>query len=174
MIATTAVVHPSVQMGDNVTIWHFTTICADVHIGNNVVIGSNVFIGAGSILGDNVRIQHGVFLPKSSVVEPDVFIGPNATFTDDKYPRVGNALYNAEPPVIRRGSAVGAGTVVLPGVKIGPFALIGAGATVTRDVAENVTLVGYPAETIQDQMAWRIIKDKIVRMFEGMLKEWVR
>jgi acetyltransferase-like isoleucine patch superfamily enzyme len=110
-----------------------------------VSIGANAEIGKHSLIGENSRIGHGVFLPARTIVEPNVFIGPNVTCTDDRYPRANNHDYDALPPHICEGAAIGAGAVLLPGVRIGAGALIGAGAVVTKDVSAGAVVTGCPA-----------------------------
>ena len=141
-------IHGSVRWGNNCKFWQFCTICEDVEIGDNVVIGSNVFVGAGTKIGSGTRIQHGAFIPKNTVIEDFVFIGPNATLTDDKHPVAGKG-YTAQPPVLKSGCSIGAGVTILPGVTIGHNALIGAGAVVTKDVQPFCTMVGNPCRIIE-------------------------
>ncbi len=138
-------VDKTAEIGLNVKCWHFCIILADVKIGDNVSIGSRTEIGKGSVIGPNSRISSGVFLPSNSVVGKNCFIGPNCTFTDDKFPRAGNASYYAQPPVLEDGCSVGAGCTILPGVRIGAGALVGAGSVVTRDVAPKTHVRGEPA-----------------------------
>lgn len=145
MIHSTAVIHKTAHVGKETTVWSNAVICEDVIIGESCCIGSNCFIGKGSIVGDGSRLQHGVFLPNRSILESNVFIGPNATFTDDRYPRVGNADYKAEPPILREGCSIGAGATILPGIEIGSSAMVGAGAVVTRNVLAYTTVIGCPA-----------------------------
>jgi acetyltransferase-like isoleucine patch superfamily enzyme len=95
-----------------------------------------------------VRINHGSFLPNRSTVGNDVFIGPNVTFTDDKYPRSGNKHYKAEPPIVEDNVSVGAGAIILPGIRLGKGCMIGAGAVVTEDVEPGMTVVGMPARIL--------------------------
>jgi UDP-2-acetamido-3-amino-2,3-dideoxy-glucuronate N-acetyltransferase len=134
-------------IGEGTSVWHFSVILAGVMIGRDCSIGSHAEIGRGTLIGDNTRIGHGVFLPPNSQVGESVFIGPCVVFTDDKHPRVNEpgTDYNAQPPVIGDGAAIGAGAVILPGVKIGKQARIGAGAIVTRDVADFEHVRGEPA-----------------------------
>ncbi len=139
-------IHGSALIGPNVTVWQYATVCADTVIGENSVIGSCAWIGRGCRIGKNVRVQHGAFMPNGTVVEDDVFIGPNVTMTDDKYPKSGNKKYKPEPPVICRGSSIGAGAVILPGVRVGAGAMVAAGAVVTRDVPEDMLVIGMPAK----------------------------
>jgi len=138
-------VDKTATIGQNVTIWHFAVLLADVKIGDNVSIGSRTEIGRGSTIGDNTRISSGVFLPSNSIIGKNCFIAPNVTFTDDRYPRAGNDSYHAEPPILEDGCSVGAGSVVLPGVTIGAGALVGAGSVVTRNVPPKGHVRGEPA-----------------------------
>ena len=154
MIHKFADVHPEAIVHDTAKVWAFTTICEGVHIGRNSVIGTHCYIGRGTTLGEGVHIQTGVFLPNNSTIEDFAFIGPNVTFTDDRYPRSGNAAYFAEPPVVQRGASIGAGAVILPGVKIGAAAMIGAGAVVTKDVHLGDTAYGVPAKAKNGTAAW--------------------
>lgn len=127
-------------VGAETNVWHFAVVLANVLIGNRCSIGSNSEIGRGSIVGDNTRISSHVFLPARSQIGSNVFIGPGCVFTDDRYPRAGNTEYKAEPPVIEDFASLGAGCVVLPGVRIGRGALVGAGTVVTRDVPPGTIL----------------------------------
>ena len=120
-------------------------ICPGVSFGPNCVVGSYVYIGHGCQLGNNVRIQHGAFLCKNMRIGNRVFIGPNVTFTDDRWPRVNNPTYRAEPPILEDDCNIGAGAIVLPGVRIGAGSTVGAGAVVTHDVPAGAVVVGCPA-----------------------------
>lgn len=132
------------SFGQNVTIYQYSTICDEARIGDNVVIGSGAWIGRGVTIGDGTRIQHGAFLPNHTIVGKQVFIGPNATMCDDRYPRV-NRPYKAEPPILGDHCSIGAGAVILPGVQIGHHAVIGAGAVVSRDIPPFALAIGVPA-----------------------------
>jgi len=139
----------SAQIGANSVIWHFSTIGEFVEIGQNCVIGSNCFVGMGSKIGNESRLQTGVFLPNRSVLEDRVFLGPSVVCTDDRYPRVGNCDYISEPPYFEHDCSVGAGVVILPGVRIGHHALIGAGAVLTRNVEPYAVVIGNPSRIIR-------------------------
>lgn len=144
------------KLGENVTIWRFANVMADVVIGNNVSIGGCAEIGKGTTIGDGTRISYGVFLPYNSRVGKNVFIAPAVTFTDDRYPRANNIEYKAEPPVIEDGASIGAGAVILPGVRIGRNALVGAGSVVAQDVPEATVVRGEPARVLRKRIAANI------------------
>jgi len=135
----------SARLGEGTAVWQFATVNEGVTTGKNCVIGSAAWIGDGTVMGDNCRLQHGVFLPRNSRLGDRVFMGPLAVCTDDRYPRVGNTNYKAEPPIICDDVSIGAGAVVMAGVTIGKGATIGAGAVVIDDVEPGATVVGVPA-----------------------------
>lgn len=141
-----AFIDPTAVIGNDTHLWHFSVVLAGVIVGHHCNVGSRVEIGRGSTIGNYVRISSGVFLPSNSIIEDEVFIAPNCTFTDDRHPRAGNTqTYHAEPPYLERGCSIGAGSVILPGVRIGTGAMIGAGSIVTRDVPAHAHVRGEPA-----------------------------
>ena len=135
-------------IGERTTVWFFSQIGDGVIIGNDSVIGSCCYVGYKSRIGHHTHLQHGVFLPNRSYIGDYVFIGPNVTFTDDKYPKAANKAYKAEPPIVENGASIGAGAIILPGVRIGKDAMIGAGAVVTDDVQPGSVVVGMPARVL--------------------------
>lgn len=137
-----------VMFGKGTKTWQYSTVCDGVITGERCVIGSCAWVGKGVRMGDDCRLQHGVFLPNYTVLGNRVFIGPNVTFTDDRYPTVNNQAYNAQPPVVEDDAAIGAGAIILAGVRIGRGALVGAGAVVTGDVPAGATVIGVPARAI--------------------------
>jgi len=151
MIHKLAVVSQYAQLAKDTVVWSGAVVEGQVITGPGCVIGANVFVGAGSELGEAVRIQHGAFIPRHTKIGDYAFIGPNVTMTDDKYPRVNNPDYKAEPPTLDDFCSIGAGAVILPGVRIGKSARVGAGAVVTHDVPEGVLVVGVPARVIESQ-----------------------
>lgn len=145
-------VDQSAKVGKDVKIWHYAVVLQDVTLGDGVSIGARSEIGRGSTIGARSRIGSGVFLPPNSIVGESVFIGPNVTCTDDKHPKVpepGDPPYDAKPPVIGDGAAIGAGAVILPGVRIGKHARIAAGAVVTKDVPAGMAVMGTPARIVR-------------------------
>lgn len=147
-VHTSATIDPTVSIGENCMVWQYATICADVQIGEGVVIGSAAWVGRGCLIGNYTRLQHGVFLPNHTHVGKGVFIGPGVILTDDKKPKVGK-LYQPEPPILEDDCSIGAGAVILPGVRIGRGAMVGAGAVVTQDVPPFMTVIGSPARFLQ-------------------------
>lgn len=137
----------SATLGQNVRVWWFAVILADVHLADDVQIGSGSEIGRGTVIGARSRVGAHVFLPPNSIIGADVFIGPGACFADDRTPtcQPAGSAYDAEPPVIASGAVIGMGAVVLPGVRIGKGARIAAGAIVTTDVADGEMVRGEPA-----------------------------
>lgn len=145
-------VHPladvgAAEIGDGTTVWQFAVILSGARIGSDCNICAHTFIEGGVTLGDRVTIKSGVFLWDGLVIEDDVFLGPNATFTNDAFPR---SKQRKPYPVtmIKRGASVGAGAVILPGVTIGEGAMIGAGAVVTKSVPAGETWAGNPARKL--------------------------
>jgi acetyltransferase-like isoleucine patch superfamily enzyme len=138
-------VHPSVTIGENSFVWSFAVICRDVVIGDNCVVGSGVYIGKGCKIGNNVRIQDKAHITDRMIIEDDVFIGPCAVTMNDKYPVVNNPEYVAFPPYFEKGCSIGSNATILPGVRIGAYAIVGAGAVVTKDVPAYIVVFGVPA-----------------------------
>jgi UDP-2-acetamido-3-amino-2,3-dideoxy-glucuronate N-acetyltransferase len=125
------------------------TVCEGVTFGAGCVVGTNVYIGKFCQLGEQVRIQHGAFIPNRTIIGNRVFIGPNSTMTDDAWPRVNNPQYHADPPILEDDCNIGAGAILLPGVRVGHHATVGAGAVVTKDVAPYTVVVGCPAREME-------------------------
>jgi UDP-2-acetamido-3-amino-2,3-dideoxy-glucuronate N-acetyltransferase len=144
-------VHPSafveenVELGENVKIWHFCQIRTGAKIGKNVNIGKDSYIDSDVTIGNNCRIQNHVNIFSGVILEDWVFIGPSVVFTNDQYPRVGNKKWKIIETKVNQGASIGAGAVVRCGITIGNFAMIGAGAIVTKDVSAFTLVVGAPA-----------------------------
>ncbi len=145
MIHPTASIDPTARLGVGTSVWACANILAGVTIGARCSIGACAEIGRDSMIGDDVRIGHGAFLPPRSVVEDRAFIGPGVIACDDRRPRVNNPDYLSEPPTIESDAAIGAGVILLPGIRIGHGALVGGGSVVVRDVAPGAVVFGNPA-----------------------------
>jgi UDP-2-acetamido-3-amino-2,3-dideoxy-glucuronate N-acetyltransferase len=143
-------VHPtaiveSPNIGAGSRIWAFAHVLPRARIGRDANICDHVFIENDVILGDRVTVKSGVQLWDGVHAEDDVFIGPNATFVNDPFPRSKQYPAAFTPTLLRRGCSIGAGAVVLAGVTVGPYAMVGAGAVVTSSVPPYAIVVGNPA-----------------------------
>lgn len=132
-------------IGEGTSIWQYCVILAGASIGANCNICSHVFIENDVIIGDRVTVKCGVQLWDGMRVENDVFIGPNATFTNDPLPRSRKRPDIFSETVIRAGASIGANATVLPGLSIGRNAMVAAGSVVTRDVPAHAIVKGNPA-----------------------------
>ena len=156
MIHPTAEVEAGARVGAGTRVWHYVHVRSGAVIGENCNIGYGAYIDASAVIGSNVKLQNRVSVYRGVTLEDGVFVGPNATFTNDKYPRAitpeGDLLseedWQAAATLVRYGASIGAGAVVLPGLTIGRWAMVGAGSLVTRDVPEQGLVVGVPARHI--------------------------
>ncbi len=147
-------IHPladvqSKNIGSETKIWQFCVILKEAVIGNNCNINAQVFIENDVAIGDNVTIKPGVQIWDGTCIESDVFIGPNATLTNDIMPRSKQYPEFFSRITIRKGASIGANATLLPGVTIGQYAMIGAGAVVTKDVPDYAVVIGNPAKIIR-------------------------
>jgi acetyltransferase-like isoleucine patch superfamily enzyme len=156
MIHPTAEVERGAQVGADTRIWHFVHVRSGARIGKNCTLGYNVYVDRDVVVGNNVKLQNRVSLFRGVTLEDGVFVGPHTTFTNDMYPRSvtpdGRLLDHDDWPAIatlvRYGASIGAGAVIVAGVTIGRWAMVGAGAVVTEDVPEYGLVVGRPARHI--------------------------
>ena len=137
------------SIGEGTRIWQFVVILPDAQIGADCNICSHCFIENDVRISDRVTIKNGVQLWNGTRIDDDVFIGPNATLTNDKHPKSGNSEFLCEGIRIRSGASIGAGAVLLPGIEVGERAVIGAGAVVVADVSADSVVVGNPARRIR-------------------------
>ena len=135
-------------IGEKTRVWQFCVILPGARIGSCCNICAQVFIEGDVIIGDRVTVKNGVQLWDGTRVEDDVFIGPNATFTNDKYPLSKNAAFQKQPVLVKRGASIGANATILPGIVIGEDAVVGAGSVVTRDVPAGAVVMGNPARLV--------------------------
>jgi acetyltransferase-like isoleucine patch superfamily enzyme len=133
------------DVGAGTRVWAFAHVLPGARIGRDCNICDGVFIENDVVVGDRVTLKCGVQLWDGVVLEDDVFIGPNATFTNDHFPRSKVRPDAFLRTTIRRGASIGANATILPGIEIGPGAMVGAGAVVTRSVPPNAIVVGNPA-----------------------------
>lgn len=152
----TADVSPQAQIGAGTRIWHQAQVREGVRLGCNCIVGKGAYLDLNVAVGDNVKIQNYALVYHGATLEDGVFIGPHACLTNDRTPRAITPAgvlqtdddWQVGPIVVRYGASVGAGAVVLPGVTIGRWAMVGAGAVVTRDVPDLGLVVGQPARLV--------------------------
>lgn len=136
------------HIGAETRVWQFVVVLAGARIGKQCNVCANVLIEGDVIVGDRVTIKSGVQLWNGLRVADDVFIGPNATFSNDLYPRSREQPAQFLTTLLHQGCSIGAGAVILPGLEIGARAIVGAGAVVTRSVPPNAIVVGNPARIV--------------------------
>lgn len=136
-------------IGDNTRIWQFSIVLDGAMIGKDCNICANTFIENDVIVGDKVTVKCGVQLWNGLRIGNNVFIGPNVTFCNDKYPRSGNRDFECLGTIVEDDVSIGANATILPGLRLGKGCVIGAGAVVTKDVSPGVTVVGNPAKELK-------------------------
>ena len=151
--ASTGFVHPHAlcetsAIGENTRIWAFAHVLPGATIGRDCNICDHVFIENDVVIGDRVTVKCGVQLWDGLRIADDVFIGPNATFSNDKYPKSRQYQAKVQETHIGRGASIGGGAAILPGLRIGARAMVGAGAVVTNDVPARAVVSGNPARIV--------------------------
>jgi UDP-2-acetamido-3-amino-2,3-dideoxy-glucuronate N-acetyltransferase len=138
----------SKSIGINTRIWQYVVVLPNAQIGNDVNICSHCFIENDVVIGDRVTLKSGVQLWDGLRIGDDVFIGPNASFANDVFPRSRRHLVQFLETSVEDGASIGSGATILPGLVIGRNAMVGAGAVVTRSVPPNAIVVGNPAKIV--------------------------
>lgn len=141
----TAEVSSRASIGENTRVWNNAQIREEAVIGENCTIGKDVYIDKGVRIGNRVKIQNGVSVYGGVTVEDDVFLGPYCVLTNDLYPRAFNQDWQVVQTHIKKGASLGANSTIVCGKTIGTYAMVGAGAVVTRDVPDFALVLGNPA-----------------------------
>jgi len=141
----TSIVEDGARIGAGTAIWHHAHIRSGARIGAGCVLGKNVFVDAGAVIGDRCKIQNNVSVYDGVTLADEVFVGPSAVFTNDRFPRAQNPDWEIVETFVRRGASISANATIRCGVTIGTWAVVGAGAVVTRDVADHQIVAGNPA-----------------------------
>ena len=142
-------VHSS-SIGIGTRIWQYSIILEGAVIGENCNICAHTLIESDVIVGNNVTIKSGVYLWDGITIENNVFLGPSVSFTNDKYPRSKVYPDKYMRTYIKEGASLGANATILPGITIGKNSMVGAGAVVTKDVPDNVLVIGNPAKIVKN------------------------
>lgn len=152
----TADVSPQAHIGARTRIWHHAQVREGAYVGEECIIGKGVYIGAGVHVGNRVKVQNYALVYEGVTLEDGVFVGPHACFTNDLRPRAINpdgTLQSADdweivPTHVGKGASIGANSTIIAGVRIGEWAMVGAGAVVTHDVPPHALVVGTPARVV--------------------------
>lgn len=152
----TADVDPKAMLGAGTVVWHLAQIREHARLGRECIIGRGAYVGPGVVIGDQVKLQNYALVYEPARLEDGVFVGPAAILTNDLYPRsvdpVGNLKrpsdWDAKGVLVRQGASLGARVVVVPGREIGRWAMVGAGAVVTKDVPDFALVAGVPARRV--------------------------
>lgn len=155
-VDSSAVVSASAQLGNGSMVWGLAHIREGAVIGENCIIGRGAYVGIGVELGENCKVQNFALVYEPAFIEKDVFIGPGAILTNDRFPRAVTAEGNAKRPddwlaegvIVRQGASIGAGAICVAPLTIGSWAMVAAGSTVTRDVAPFSLVAGAPARHV--------------------------
>lgn len=147
-------IHPlsdvqSKYIGEGTSIWQFVVVLKNAKIGSNCNICSHCFIENDVVIGNNVTIKNGVQIWDGTTLEDNVFIGPNVTFTNDRYPKSRAPEFKCEKTFVKKNAVIGANATLLPGITIGEGALVAAGSVVTKDVAPFSIVSGNPAKLLK-------------------------
>ncbi|WP_242698696.1 acyltransferase [Alteromonas sp. 5E99-2] len=139
----------SKAIGKNTNIWQFSVVLEGAIIGFNCNICAHTFIENKVSMGNNVTIKSGVYLWYGITIEDNMFVGPNATFSNDKYLRSKKYLEQYPKTIVKRNASIDANVTILPGIILGENCMVEAGAVVTKDVPDNTVVVSNPARVIE-------------------------
>lgn len=156
VVKDTAQVAESAVLGDGTTVWELAQVREDARLGTGCIVGRGAYVGTGVQIGDNVKLQNYALVYEPAVLGDGVFVGPAAVLTNDEFPRSvdpeGNlkrgADWKAVAVVVKEGASLGARSVCVAPVTVGRWALVAAGAVVTRDVPDYALVAGVPARRI--------------------------
>jgi len=148
----------NVKIGTNVAIWNYVVIGDNTKIGTNTIIGSFVDIGKNVTIGKNCNIQAHVTISNGCILGDNVFIAPNSSLLNDKYPK--SSLLN--PPIIKEGAAIGGGVTILPNVTVGKKAVVGGGSVVSKDVMPKSVVAGSPAKFVMNLADYEAKRESFV------------
>jgi acetyltransferase-like isoleucine patch superfamily enzyme len=149
VIRSHTVIYAGNRIGAKFQTGHGVLVRESNEIGDNVSIGSHSVVEHHVRIGNGVRIHSLAFVPEFTVLEDECWIGPSVCLTNARYPRSAGVKDTLHGPIIERSAKIGAGAIILPGVRIGVGALIGAGSVVTKDVPENAVVAGNPARFVR-------------------------
>lgn len=133
-------------IGDGTKIWINSQIREKTQIGRNCIISKDTYIDAQVCIGNNCKIQNSVSVYQGVTIEDDVFVGPNACFTNDKVPRAFDENWRITPTLVKKGASIGANATIVCGITLGEYSMVAAGSVVTKDVEPYSLVMGNPAK----------------------------
>jgi UDP-2-acetamido-3-amino-2,3-dideoxy-glucuronate N-acetyltransferase len=142
----TSIINENAIIGDGTRVWNFVHVRENVKIGKNCVLGDYVYVGRGVKVGNSVKLENRATVYEGVTIEDDVFVGPHVTFTNDLTPRSFSTDWKILKTHVKEGASIGAGTVIVCGVTIGEYAMIGAGSVVTENISAHALAYGNPAK----------------------------
>jgi UDP-2-acetamido-3-amino-2,3-dideoxy-glucuronate N-acetyltransferase len=147
-------IHPSstidsnAEIGDGSMVWINVQVRENAKVGKNCILSKDVYIDCNVTIGDGCKVQNSVSVYDGVTIESNVFIGPNATFTNDKVPRAFNTDWKVTKTLVKRGASLGANCTIICGIVIGEYSMVAAGSVVTKDVPPYSLVVGNPARVM--------------------------
>jgi UDP-2-acetamido-3-amino-2,3-dideoxy-glucuronate N-acetyltransferase len=150
----------NVQIGEGCAIWNYVVIGDNTRIGENTIIGSFVDLGKDVSIGKNCNIQAHVTISNGCVLGNHVFIAPNSSLLNDKYPK----STHLSPPVIKDHAAIGGGVTILPNVTIGERAVVGGGSVVTKNIPPKTVVAGCPAKKVMSLEQFEAKREEFLSM----------
>ena len=144
----TADISPNAQIGKDTSIWHWAQVREGARIGERCNIGKDVYIDSAVVVGDDCKIQNFATLYRGVTIGNRVFVGPHACFTNDLYPRAASPDWKIVPTKVEDGASIGANATILCGLTVRRYAMVAAGAVVTKDVPAQALVAGVPAKVI--------------------------
>lgn len=154
------VVGKYVHFGGNVTVWNYVVIGDGTRVGDGTVIGSFCDIGKNVVIGKNCNVQAHVTISNGCIVGDNVFIAPNTSLLNDRYPK--SELLT--PPTIKNNAIIGGGATILPGVTIGEEAVVAGGSVVTKDVKRKTVVLGVPARVVMTLKEYEAKREAFIKV----------
>ena len=145
-VHSTAEVDRDAKIGEGTKVWNNAQVRERATIGKYCNLGKDCYVDNCVTIGDRCKVQNGVYVFYGVTLEDDVFVGPNVSFTNDKVPRAFNDEWEVKSTVVKKGASIGANATIICGVTIGEYAMVAAGAVVTKDVEPYTLVMGVPAK----------------------------
>jgi UDP-2-acetamido-3-amino-2,3-dideoxy-glucuronate N-acetyltransferase len=148
IVHASATVDERALIGEGTRVWVNVQIREGARVGRDCILSKDVYIDHDVSIGDRCKIQNSVSVYNGVTIEDEVFVGPNACFTNDRVPRAFLPDWKVTPTLVKRGASIGANATIVCGVTVGEYAMVGAGSVVTRDVEPHALVVGNPAKVV--------------------------